>query len=152
MKRIAYGLVIGVGLMASLAYAGSGAGIYIPAQISTISGALFLKFGSSGDYARVTPDDFEAGVKEYLTENHITVTGANAAPGKPVSAGRIYLTFNGQTRTSCIDNTNIALAQHQNRPSMFSIQVNDLPIDTAAEIEESCKAPPHRLVIIMRPS
>ncbi len=152
MKRFAYGLVVGVGLTTSLAYADSGAGVYIPAEISTISGALFLKFGASGDYARVKPDDFETGVKEYLTVNHITVTGANAAPGKPSSTGRIYLTFNEQTRTSCIDNTNLALAQHQNHPSMFSIQVNDLPIDTAADIEESCKAPPHRLVIILRPS
>jgi hypothetical protein len=152
VKRFAYGLAVGVGLMASLAYAESGAGVYIPSQITTISGALFLKFGGSGDYASVKTDDFETGVKAYLNENHITITGANAAPGKPRSAGRIYLTFNEQTRTSCIDNANLALAQHQNRPSMFTIQVNDLPIDTASDIDESCKAPPHRLVIIMRPS
>jgi hypothetical protein len=151
VKRFVCGL-LGAGLIWSLAYADERAGTYIPSKISAISATLFTKFGTSGEYARIKPEDFDTTLKGYLDENHISVSGANPGPGKPNSAGRVFLTFNGQTRSSCVDNANLAVAQHQNRPSMFSIQINDMPIDGASEIEDSCKAPPHRLVIILRPN
>ncbi len=151
MKRFVYGL-LGAGLICSLAYADERAGTYIPSKISAISAALFTKFGTSGDFARVKPDDFDTLLKAYLSENNIAVSGANPGPGKPNSAGRVYLTFNGQTRSSCVDNANLAAAQHQNRPSMFNIQINDVPIDDASQIDEACKPSPHRIVIILRPN
>lgn len=151
LKRLVCGLVGGL-LVVATVHADDGAGVYNPVTIATISSSLFKQYGATGEYAHIKPDDFKDGhVKDYLDENHVSLTGSNPEPGRPGSRGRVYLTFNGQTKQSCVNNANLALAQHQNHPTMFNIQVNDLPIDAASEVEEACKALPHRLVIILHP-